>query len=614
MSLDQVPDEIIQHLLHYVPPQATLQSFQLLCRRFHRLANEGLLWRFHCRSTFRYWHPDHGFGPKLHAAVASVDWKHLFLLRTRRNQTVSRLFDAILQTKVGRLKKIEDICRLGYDAKDFLLVQCHARDAAPDVLARSNAILDSIHRSIAIEQWHRLGLDRDSPPPMVAAQRLERALGAFDMFVLHDQPGDLDDITQMLDSLIMQFRASCDNLPQLTARQTALALNRWMRANNLTGLQNPERNYRNLRNCLIGQALRHEDHESIPLISSALFCCLAGRLGLNAQCSAFPSHVHAIVLAEPGQTLDGKVVDGCREQPERMYLDPYGLDGEVPVSHLQSLLAYYGWQTSTDALLAPAPAISLVLRTAQNIKATFARILELQDNAHPELSQLLRGNSAINVDASLYSAMWASLMLTPPNTFEWDERVASFLHRFAGSWPEDAWLVEKYLRPMYNSFSPLRDGLARHVNGGLGDPCHHWRLVREQDDLIPPVFRRDVGGNRSVPFKIGQVFRHRRYGWVGVITGWSDQGTRRLPVLTSRETDEGDAGDPSARPQNQFYFMCFPSTGSEPHVVAADNIELIHDSANIDDSMFPMAGKFFRRFDSEACRFVSNIKEQYPDD
>jgi F-box protein 21 len=48
--------------------------------------------------------------------------------------------------------------------------------------------------------------------------------------------------------------------------------------------------------------------------------------------------------------------------------------------------------------------------------------------------------------------------------------------------------------------------------------------------------------------------------------------------------------------------------------VAADHIELIHDSTDIVDNMFPMAGKFFKRFDPESCTFVSNIKEQYPDD
>ncbi|QLI68653.1 uncharacterized protein G6M90_00g062510 [Metarhizium brunneum] len=584
-SLRRFPDEIIQHLLRFVPPRDILQCFQLLCHRFYRLANEGLLWRYHCQSTFRYWHPGHGFGEKLQATVASVDWKYLFLLRTRSNHTISELLDGIVETKVGRLKKIEKICRLGYDAKDFLLVQCHIHESASDVLARryfSNAILDNIHRSIALEEWSRLGLDRDSLSAQDAAQRLERALGAFDMFVLHDQTGDLDDISQMLDDT--------------------------------------EQNYRNLRNCLIGQALRYEEHESIPLISSAIFCCLAARLGLNAECCAFPNHVYAIVFAQSGYTLDGDV-DCYREQPEGMYLDPYGLDNEVPASDLHNLLADYAWQTSTDAFFAPVPPITMVLRTAQNIKATFLRILELQGDAHPELSQLLRGNDAMNVDAALYSAMWSSLLLTPPNTFEWNDRLASFLHRFAGSWPEDAWLVEKYLWPMYNSFTALRHGFARHVNRGLGDPWDHWRLVRDQDDVIPPMSRRDLDRNQSVPYKIGQVFRHRRYGWIGVITGWPDQGTRHLPVAASRDPDdEADTAAPGEHsrlpvwPPTQFYFICFPSNGSEPNVVAADNIELIHDSRNIDDTMFPMAGKFFRRFDPESCRFVSNIKEQYPDD
>lgn len=59
---------------------------------------------------------------------------------------------------------------------------------------------------------------------------------------------------------------------------------------------------------------------------------------------------------------------------------------------------------------------------------------------------------------------------------------------------------------------------------------------------------------------------------------------------------------------------CSPSTGSEPHVVAPENIELIHDSTRISDDMFPMAGKFFKRFDAETCSFISNNKEQYPDD
>lgn len=50
------------------------------------------------------------------------------------------------------------------------------------------------------------------------------------------------------------------------------------------------------------------------------------------------------------------------------------------------------------------------------------------------------------------------------------------------------------------------------------------------------------------------------------------------------------------------------------HVVAEDNIERICDADLITDDTFPLAGKYFKRFDRDTCTFVSNIKEQYPDD
>lgn len=619
MSLEQVPDEVIQCLFYYVSPQDNLGGLQLASRRLHRLANERLLWRYQCRNSFTYWHPRHSFRHKLQRGGADVDWKHLFILRARQNRLVASLLDAITATKVGRLKRFETVARLGYDAKDFLLAQCQTDESAKDYLARryySNALLDSIHRSIAIQEWHKLRLGYGSPDAQAAGVPLERALGAFDMFVLHDRFGDLDEISQLLDNWAAEFRAFQPHLDQLTTRQKALSLNRWLRSSGRTGLANPQRDYRNLRNLFIGQALRHQDHDSIPLTASAIFSCLAARLSLNAQCCAFPSHVHVVVFAPPGRTLDGnyQLPGNC------LYLDPYGLDDEVSLSGLQNLLTHFGWQLGANSALTPAPAWALALRTVRNFKATLERILELQDDAHPQLCQLLRGSNSMNLEAAFYSAMWAPLMLMQPSTLDWDSRLANLLRRFAESWPEDAWLVEEYLWPMYNSFAPLRDGFARHASRGLGDPWEHWRRVREQDDHAPSVFRRSLHGNDSVPFKIGQVFRHRRYGWIGVITGWFGQGTRHLPVTPCRGSGKQQAGNAaeresmSMRPPNQFYFMCFPSTGSEPHVVAADNIELIHDASQIDDDMFPLAGKFFKRFDRASCTFVSNIKEQYPDD
>ncbi|KAJ3468438.1 hypothetical protein MRS44_002503 [Fusarium solani] len=580
MSFSQVPDEIIQHLLYYISPEDTLASFQLISHRLRRLANEPLLWRYHCQSNFKFWHPEHRFHQRLRDRAPATPWKKLFIIRKCRNAQINRLLDEILATKVGRLRRFEKVCRLGYDAKDFLLEQCDADDSIDDHLARryySGALLDSVHRSLAVEEWHKIQMASADPGAHPSGFDLERVLGAFDLFVLHDQPGDIDDIGRILDSKAAEFRNSRPDIDVLTTRQKALALNRWLRINNLTGLQHPER-YRNLRNCLIGQALRHEDHDSIPIISSAIFCCIARRLGLHAECCAFPTHVHAIVFAEQGKTLEGAPVSQPNVPLERMYLDPYGSSEEVPMADLQAMLARLGWQTSTDVFLAPVSPIAIATRTARNIRATAARVMEARDQADPGLTQLITGNDSTNIDAALYSALWASLLLTPADAFEWDEALEPFLNRFAKSWCEDAWLVEKYIFPR---------------NGGRKQP---------------------------VLYKIGQVFKHRRYGWIGAVNGWTDQGTRRLPMPHTVAIDEtlddnSDTELPNlVRPRNRTFYTCVRTSGPERHVVAEDNIVLIQDPSEVPKSLFPQAGKFFKRFDADTCSFVSNITEQYPDD
>lgn len=47
----------------------------------------------------------------------------------------------------------------------------------------ATAVLDYVHRSEALAEWSRLANGESVP--------LERALGSFDMFVLHDHYGDL---------------------------------------------------------------------------------------------------------------------------------------------------------------------------------------------------------------------------------------------------------------------------------------------------------------------------------------------------------------------------------------------------------------------------------------
>jgi len=136
ISLDSIPNEIVSHLLYFLSPEDNLLCFQLLCKHLNRLANSRLLWRQHCERAFKYWNPDHEFQRKLQLPVGDVDWKRLFLVRKERNTRIAQLFDGILARRAHRLHRFEQLCLLGYDAKDFLLEQCATEDDAQDALAR----------------------------------------------------------------------------------------------------------------------------------------------------------------------------------------------------------------------------------------------------------------------------------------------------------------------------------------------------------------------------------------------------------------------------------------------------------------------------------------------
>ncbi|SPQ25838.1 47cb8961-1e19-4e5d-82f0-57f1d26499a2 [Thermothielavioides terrestris] len=453
------------------------------------------------------------------------------------------------------------------------------------------------------------------------------ALAGFDMFVLHDREQDIDYVVRTLDSLAEEFRAEHPAFEDLSTRAKALTLLRWLRAKNLTGMDRPEINYRNLRNCFLGHALSEEDHPSLPLISSAIFTCIAERLGMTAFCLAFPSHVHAAVYAPPGKDLDGNDTEDEDGERKRMCLDPYGSDHEVTLSDLRLKLVDFGWTQGIEDFLRPTPVPIIIQRMAQNIKATHDTILNLADNPirAAEMKRLRSGYPGLNLDAAVYASMWAELVMKQTSSRHWDSNLVPFLQKFALSWSEDVWIVKKYLAPLYNKFVASQN-LPRQRTGwhNVNDII---RMLENIDNRLPEVNRRYTEEiTARVHYKIGQVFRHRRYGYIGIINGWAAMGCTTLPMphyLDAAEAEEeGDVIDPtlSVRETNmgplRTYYTGLTSRRStvDRLRVAQENVVIVTDPSLIPDELFFVAGKFFRRFDRETCTFVSNIRESYPDD
>ena len=502
----------------------------------------------------------------------------------------------------------------------------------------AHTALGSIHRSLAIQEWHKYQTIH------LSFDGLERALAAFDMFVIHEEEEDMDEIQLLLDKFAAQFRKGQPAFDDMTPRQKALALLQWVRAQNLTGMADPETNYRNIRNCLLGQALTDPEHPSLPIISAAIYCSLAKRIGLDASCCAFPTHVHTAVRGRSGVTLDGKVPAAAADEADKMYLDPYGSSDEVGVSELRVRLVELGWNTTGGGhfFLSPSPTALIVQRTAQNLKASWSRARELMmapgsAAALDELKRLRSGDPELNLEAVLYSAMWAGLLVTPASSHHWDEILESFLGRFVQNFSEDAWIVEKWLMPLYDNF--VRNHPRGRFRFGWQDARATLGMVHNLDARAPTVNRRytqDICA--KVRYRIGQVFRHRRYGYVGIINGWAPDDTNGLPTphnMSMDETVDASGSDsepvaPKRKGKRQTYYTCLwvslppaasasltrfaRKSGVDRHVVSQDNMEIITNPDLIPDTLFFLAGKFFKRFERETCSFVSNIREFFPDD
>lgn len=139
LTLDRLPEEILQSILHYCPPASTA-ALEQTARRFKSVANEPLLWRFYCQVHFKFWKVGHGMFKNLLRPVSSTNWKALYIKRHVINRAVSRTLDSILETQTGRIEKFQTIIDFGYDAKDTLLQNIAIDSGTEDVLARRFAL------------------------------------------------------------------------------------------------------------------------------------------------------------------------------------------------------------------------------------------------------------------------------------------------------------------------------------------------------------------------------------------------------------------------------------------------------------------------------------------
>lgn len=267
-----------------------------------------------------------------------------------------------------------------------------------------------------------------------------------------------------------------------------------------------DNHYHDLQNNFIGIALHDEEHPSLPLISVAIYCCVARRLGLDAQPCGFPFHVLAIIKPSQGYSLDGRALD-VNSVSQPMYMDPFRSDLETPIDHLRAQLVSMGVSASSHAaLLDVSSTAAMVTRTALNIITSVQTMPRTRGASLPIMIDFPE------MDSAFYGALWALLLLPAGNPGTVSVQRARYLpflvdhleKRFA----TDVRLIEEYIIPLVQDPDQF-------------EQLHGTMIALRAADTMPkPVKARTKDTLENIRYRVGQVFRHKRYHYQAVITGW----------------------------------------------------------------------------------------------
>ena len=304
-----------------------------------------------------------------------------------------------------------------------------------------------------------------------------------------------------LDDIALKVRSENPQFMDQSPRQKAIKLAEFFTYNGLTGVSSNS-HYHDLQNNFIGIALQDGCHPSLPLVSVAIYCCVAQRLEIDAQPCGFPFHVLAIIKPSRGRTLDGRQTQFSTSS-ETMYMDPFRSNQEVYVKDLRAQLQRLGIaQSKFTELLGASSTAEIVRKSAKNIITSLQAMRHDYGAVHP----------FPDVDGAFYAAVWAVLLLPEGSTITAAEQRAiclSHITEFIGKYfLTDTWLVEKYILPLIEDH--IQHEQLRKTIG----------VIRTADHMLKNVKGRTSDSLRNVHFKVGQVFHHKRYHYKAIITGW----------------------------------------------------------------------------------------------
>lgn len=124
MHLEYLPMELLRHVFRYLRPSELLH-LQSVSRYLFEAGTDNLLWLYYCKNDFKYWnHPG-----ELSEAVSKFGGpKCVYERRYKLDRHITKRFQDLLGTQVGRLAAMHEIAMAGICAKDTLLCILDAED------------------------------------------------------------------------------------------------------------------------------------------------------------------------------------------------------------------------------------------------------------------------------------------------------------------------------------------------------------------------------------------------------------------------------------------------------------------------------------------------------
>lgn len=502
-SLLDLPDELIHNIFVHLSASSAATLGQG-SKRLYKISNTPSLWRQWCRQGWNYWEERDERPIPDYNVHLTTQWKSVFADKVTQDRAFLSIFDDLLSTQQNRMARMHDIIEtFSYDAKDMLERQLTTPDDAEDVLARrywAGIVLELLHRYKALQIWDKMQY-QDYPP-------LEDALGAFDIFIQgSDSDFEITVLKTELDRIADTIRASIPDWNDKDHIAKAIAISKYLRDNHLVGCS-PE-NFQLMRHRFICHALTHPTEKtSIPLQSVAIFCCVAQRLGIKAWPCNFPGKIHAVIEPPYGPSISA--TRASHTFPDGVvWMDPF-THNDILTEHAmrdmlnQMELPSQATPESEYNCLTRAHTRSLVLRTGVNIIGSM---------------QFHRPSPGWETPNIAFCALWSLISMSQvdaSNSREqfvrhqhWLGQIVNWFEGYVqdGLWLDDALLFERYVLPLVSGVE-AKSRLAQIL-----------QQIRVADANANPVTPRDER-TQLVKYKVGQLFRHVRYGYVGAIIGW----------------------------------------------------------------------------------------------